>query len=376
MNLSPLLLPQAWPSEVRLVHHERCRRHQGAGLTCALGSEMVAAWQNERRPRVTEISGPTEFSVGGSSITFNPDPGQIGFNIPRPATPYAHPQFSPIAGYAPVTVQGAWTPAALYAARLRAAQRQLSVANHPPLHAPRHHYVANFFLTQLREIINVILDHGTDAAPIAPVAFVGQWLGFGTPSRLASPNAKRKRRRRTLRERLRVLHVKLTALKMLRRAEREGPQQFGPDWKQKMVVWRAESQLGADYSSGGGNASGPTLGTEKKSTDTVGFDCSHLIAYAYAGVGVDLRNAAGDASTDVLITRGTSVDRTQMRAGDLVFTNAPDPNTGKPELHVVMCIGNGQVISAPHTGANVRIEPLSAYTGAGSYFKDARRIIN
>lgn len=71
-----------------------------------------------------------------------------------------------------------------------------------------------------------------------------------------------------------------------------------------------------------------------------GFDCSGLIQYAYAKAGVALPRTTYD-----MMKRGTSVGWGSFKAGDLIFTNGGD--------HVVMYIGNGKAISAPHTGAQV-----------------------
>ncbi len=94
-----------------------------------------------------------------------------------------------------------------------------------------------------------------------------------------------------------------------------------------------------------------------------GFDCSGLVAYAAATVGVHLsRTAAGQLSA------GTPVDRRQLRTGDLVFMHLR-----RRELHVGVAIGNGRFVHAPSRGGHVRIDALDAppYSRA---FIGARRI--
>ncbi len=107
------------------------------------------------------------------------------------------------------------------------------------------------------------------------------------------------------------------------------------------AVQQAESQIGKPYQWG---AAGP---------DT--YDCSGLVMWAYARVGVHL-----DHWTGYQWNEGAHVARSDLRPGDLVFFayNTSDPNTIH---HVGMYIGNGQMVEAPYTGANVRIS--SAFRG-------------
>ena len=60
------------------------------------------------------------------------------------------------------------------------------------------------------------------------------------------------------------------------------------------VIKRAGSQMGVPYSWGGGNAAGPSNGIDS-GAGTVGFDCSGLILYAFAGVGIKLPHYSGVA---------------------------------------------------------------------------------
>jgi len=97
----------------------------------------------------------------------------------------------------------------------------------------------------------------------------------------------------------------------------------------------AESQIGKPYEWG---AAGPNT-----------YDCSGLVMWAYAQVGVTV-----DHWTGFQWNEGVHIALSDLRAGDLVFfaTNTNDPNTIH---HVGMYIGNGQMVEAPYTGANVRI---------------------
>jgi hypothetical protein len=61
-----------------------------------------------------------------------------------------------------------------------------------------------------------------------------------------------------------------------------------------------------------------------------------------------------------------SVPRDALQPGDLVFFNRLD--------HVGIYIGNGYIVDAPHTGADVRIDSLSDRWFAANY-DGAKRIL-
>ncbi|MCZ4118097.1 C40 family peptidase [Streptomyces sp. H39-S7] len=85
-----------------------------------------------------------------------------------------------------------------------------------------------------------------------------------------------------------------------------------------------------------------------------GCDCSSLTKMAWASAGVNLPRVTYDQ-----VRAGTAVKSvSQLVPGDLLFSV---PGSAGPE-HVGMYIGGGQVIDAPHTGAQVRIKPLSYWT--------------
>ncbi len=112
------------------------------------------------------------------------------------------------------------------------------------------------------------------------------------------------------------------------------------------VIQRAGSQLGVPYSWGGGNAAGPSTGIDSGS-NTVGFDCSGLILYAFAGVGIKLPHYSG-SQYDL----GRKIPSSQMRRGDVIFYG---PGGSQ---HVTLYLGNGQMLEAPYTGSQVKVSPV------------------
>ncbi|MGE2714833.1 NlpC/P60 family peptidoglycan endopeptidase RipA [Mycolicibacterium litorale] len=112
------------------------------------------------------------------------------------------------------------------------------------------------------------------------------------------------------------------------------------------VIRRAMSQMGVPYSWGGGNAAGPSRGIDR-GANTVGFDCSGLMLYAFAGVGIKLDHYSGSQ-----YNAGRKVPNSQMRRGDMLFWG---PNASQ---HVALYLGDGQMLEAPYTGSVVKISPV------------------
>ncbi|OBI83590.1 NlpC/P60 family peptidoglycan endopeptidase RipA [Mycobacterium sp. E740] len=112
------------------------------------------------------------------------------------------------------------------------------------------------------------------------------------------------------------------------------------------VIKRAMSQMGVPYSWGGGNAAGPSLGIDS-GAGTVGFDCSGLMLYAFAGVGIKLDHYSGSQ-----YNAGRKVPSSQMRRGDMLFWG---PNASQ---HVALYLGDGQMLEAPYTGSTVKVSPV------------------
>jgi len=90
-----------------------------------------------------------------------------------------------------------------------------------------------------------------------------------------------------------------------------------------------------------------------------GFDCSGLVSYVFAQIGVSLPHSSYSQ-----FGMGTSVSISDLQPGDLVFFTGAS--------HVGIYIGGGQFIHAPHTGDVVKISSLSGYYS--SNFAGGRRI--
>jgi cell wall-associated NlpC family hydrolase len=114
------------------------------------------------------------------------------------------------------------------------------------------------------------------------------------------------------------------------------------------VVGIAMQYLGIPYVWGG-------------SSPASGFDCSGLIMYVYAQVGVSLPHHAASQ-----YNYGVPVSRDALEPGDLVFFNGLG--------HAGIYIGGGQFIHAPHTGDVVKISSLSDSWYAATWY-GARRIL-
>ncbi len=112
------------------------------------------------------------------------------------------------------------------------------------------------------------------------------------------------------------------------------------------VIRRAGSQMGVPYSWGGGSLTGPTTGVED-GAGTVGFDCSGLMRYAFAGVGVLIPRFSGDQ-----YNAGRHVPPSEAKRGDLIFYG---PGGSQ---HVTMYLGNGQMLEASSLAGKVTVSPV------------------
>jgi cell wall-associated NlpC family hydrolase len=112
------------------------------------------------------------------------------------------------------------------------------------------------------------------------------------------------------------------------------------------VVGIAMRYLGVRYVWGGSSPSG--------------FDCSGLVMYVYAQVGVSLPHYTG-----AQWTYGVPVSKSDLQPGDLVFFDGLG--------HVGIYVGGGNFIHAPQTGDVVKISNLNEGWYAATYV-GARRI--
>ena len=151
------------------------------------------------------------------------------------------------------------------------------------------------------------------------------------------------------------LAKKKTAIeKLISRIPKAGPSGTGApsislpnSGKASTVVNAALSRVGLPYVYG---AAGPSS-----------FDCSGLMLWAYAKVGLNLPHFTG-----AQYNLGTHVSRAQVRPGDILFFY---PDLG----HNGMYIGGGKMVHAPRTGKNVEVVSLADYYW--SNFTGAVRIL-
>lgn len=118
------------------------------------------------------------------------------------------------------------------------------------------------------------------------------------------------------------------------------------------LIATAKGLLGTPYIYGG--------------TTTRGFDCSGFTQYVFAQSGMTLDRTAAQQYTN----NGTSVAKSELQAGDLVFFSSSSQSIG----HVGMYIGDGQFIHSSSGGGKVIITSINSsyyvnhYVGAKRIF--------
>jgi len=115
----------------------------------------------------------------------------------------------------------------------------------------------------------------------------------------------------------------------------QAPQLPGVSAAAAAAVSAAESRVGDPYVWGD---AGPGA-----------FDCSGLVMWAYAQAGVYLPHFSGAQYDDTI-----HIPMSDLEPGDLVFP-------ADPGEHVAIYVGNGEVVQAPYTGANVDVVPLTPF---------------
>lgn len=117
----------------------------------------------------------------------------------------------------------------------------------------------------------------------------------------------------------------------------------------------ARKQIGKPYSWGAPTrdwaSNNPNKGQVPNS-----FDCSGLTGWAYYWATGGKINLNGQTSSD-WGSPGKNLqkftDKSKLQPGDLIYFGDPSP------YHTAIYIGGGNMLHAPRTGTNVRIEPLS-----------------
>jgi cell wall-associated NlpC family hydrolase len=120
-------------------------------------------------------------------------------------------------------------------------------------------------------------------------------------------------------------------------AASEGSSNGSSSSGQSAVSW-AERQVGLPYQWGG---AGPGS-----------YDCSGLTMRAWEQGGVSMPH-----SSRMQYRQVSKISYANLRPGDLVFY-ATNPGNQATIHHVAMYVGNGQMVEAPYTGANVRVTSL------------------
>ena len=87
----------------------------------------------------------------------------------------------------------------------------------------------------------------------------------------------------------------------------------------------------------------------------IGYDCSGLMIYAFAGVGIELPHYTG-----YQYNSGPKFPAAEMQRGDMIFWSG----------HVALYLGDGQMIEAPQSGDVVKISPVR-----GGYWPNVVRLV-
>jgi cell wall-associated NlpC family hydrolase len=135
----------------------------------------------------------------------------------------------------------------------------------------------------------------------------------------------------------------------------------------------AQADFGKPYVWGGGG--GPPINGPSGSAvappgqvGQPGFDCSGLVQYAFSRAGISLPRTADTQFAEVKAAGELITSIPQLQTGDLVFFGgAGYDGTPAAPGHVGIYIGNSQMIDAPFTGVDVRIDTFSSagFVGGG-----------
>jgi len=108
----------------------------------------------------------------------------------------------------------------------------------------------------------------------------------------------------------------------------------------QQIVDMARRQVGTPYVWGG--------------TAPGGFDCSGLVQWAYAQMGLSLPRISYQQAN-----AGKRIDLSELKPGDLVAWDYSGRNAGAD--HIAIYAGNGKIVEAPEPGEQVRVRDLYNY---------------
>ncbi|HJZ61679.1 MAG TPA: C40 family peptidase, partial [Miltoncostaeaceae bacterium] len=111
-----------------------------------------------------------------------------------------------------------------------------------------------------------------------------------------------------------------------------------------LALQQAVAQIGTPYAWGGSRPGG--------------FDCSGLVFYVYAKLGIRLPRVAADQAKV-----GAPVTLDQLAPGDAVFF----ADSSGYIHHMGLYVGDGKFVHAPRSGETVRIDDLTTGTYALQY---------
>jgi cell wall-associated NlpC family hydrolase len=140
----------------------------------------------------------------------------------------------------------------------------------------------------------------------------------------------------------------------------------------RSAVALAERWVGMPYTWGGGNASGPTLGSPYGDgllghfdAKLQGFDCSGLVLYAWA----PYKTLPHYSASQHDVAGHFHPTRDELQPGDLIFFSGG----GSTIDHVVMYVGDGKVVQAPESGYQVEVVTLAHVRAAEARYLGATR---
>lgn len=126
------------------------------------------------------------------------------------------------------------------------------------------------------------------------------------------------------------------------------------------------SWIGTPYSWGGGSAAGPTLGIcgpdgAQNDCHIVGFDCSGLMVFMWAQVGITVDHFSQD-----IFNAGQQIPWDQKQPGDMVGYS------GHVAMYVGTWSGVDYMLEAPQSGEMLHITPVRNHASEPHYATASR----